>query len=98
MGQDVHRIALELRPTALDDWGLETALSNYVTEWSRRCRVMAQVHCTGLNRRLPAAVETALYRVAQEALTNVLKHARAGRVSLIVERRDGEALALVEDS
>ena len=38
MGQDVHRIAFELRPTALDDWGLQTALTNYVAEWSRRCR------------------------------------------------------------
>ena len=97
MGQDVHRIAFELRPTALDDWGLETALTNYVTEWSRRCRVVAQVHCTGLDRRLPAGVETALYRVAQEALTNVSKHARAGRVSVIVERHDGEARAIIED-
>jgi PAS domain S-box-containing protein len=99
MGQDVHRIALELRPTALDDWGLQTALTNYVAEWSRRSRILAQLYCTGMDRhRLPAAVETALYRVAQEGLTNVLKHAQASRVSVIVERSDDHVLAIVEDN
>lgn len=99
MGQDVHRIALELRPTALDDWGLQTALGHYVADWSRRSHTMAQLHCSGIDRcRLPAAVETALYRVAQEALTNVLKHSRASRVSVIVERREEMALAIIEDN
>ena len=99
MGQDIHRIALELRPTALDDWGLQTALTNYVGEWSRRSRIMVQLLCTGIDRhRLPASVETALYRVAQEALTNVLKHAQASRVSVIVERRDDHVLAIIEDN
>ncbi len=99
MGQDVHRIAMELRPTALDDWGLQIALRNYVGEWSRRSRIMVQLHCTGMERcRLPSEFETALYRVTQEALTNVLKHSQASRVSVIVERRDDEALAIIEDN
>jgi PAS domain S-box-containing protein len=98
IGQDVHRIALELRPTALDDWGLQTALTNYAGDWSRRARVPVQARFAGIDRRrLPPAVETALYRTAQEALTNVLKHAGAGRVSLIVERRPDHVLAIVED-
>ncbi len=88
IGQEVHRVALELRPTALDDWGLQTALTNYAAEWSRRARIPVQSRFVGIDRRrLPPPVETALYRTVQEALTNVLKHARAGRVSLIVERR-----------
>jgi signal transduction histidine kinase len=98
IGQEVHRIALELRPTALDDWGLQTALTNYAGDWSRRARVPVQTRFVGIDRRrLPPAVETALYRTAQEALTNVLKHAGAGRVSLIVERRPDHVLAIVED-
>jgi PAS domain S-box-containing protein len=98
IGQEVHRIALELRPTALDDWGLETALTNYAAAWSRRTRVPVQSRFVGTDRRrLPPPVETALYRTVQEALTNVLKHARAGRVSLIVERRPDHVLAIVED-
>ncbi|MBV8605983.1 MAG: PAS domain S-box protein [Singulisphaera sp.] len=98
IGREVHRIALELRPTALDDWGLQTALTNYAGEWSRRARVTVQTRFAGIDRRrLPAPVETALYRVVQEALTNVLKHAQAGRVSLIVERRPDHVLAIVED-
>jgi PAS domain S-box-containing protein len=98
IGQEVHRIALELRPTALDDWGLETALSHYAADWSRRTRVQVQSRFVGIDRRrLPPTVETALYRTAQEALTNVMKHAGAGRVSLIVERRPDHVLAIIED-
>lgn len=98
IGQDVHRIALELRPTALDDWGLEKALTNYAAEWCRRARVQLQTRFVGTgHRRLPATVETALYRTVQEAMTNVFKHANAGRVSLIVERRADDILAIVED-
>jgi signal transduction histidine kinase len=98
IGREVHRIALELRPTALDDWGLQRALTSYAAEWSRRARIPLQSRFVGIDRRrLPPAVETALYRTAQEALTNVLKHARAGRVSLIVERRADHVLAIVED-
>jgi PAS domain S-box-containing protein len=98
IGREVHRIALELRPTALDDWGLQTALTNYVGEWSQRSRIMVQLRCAGIDRhRLPAPIETALYRVAQEALTNVLKHAQASRVSVIVERRADHVLTIIED-
>lgn len=98
MGREVHRIALELRPTALDDWGLQIALTNYVGEWSRRSRVIVHLHCSGIeSARLPSTVETALYRIVQEALNNVLKHAQAARVSLLVERRADRVLTIVED-
>jgi len=98
IGREVHDLAVELRPTALDDLGLHAALDNYVERWSVRAGIAVDLHCSGLDAaRLTPAVETTIYRVVQEALNNVLKHARADRVSVIVERRDGHAIALVED-
>jgi signal transduction histidine kinase len=97
LGREVHSLALELRPTALDDVGLAEALASYAETWSRRTRVEVDYHGEGLSRRLPGELETTLYRVVQEALTNVLKHSGARRVSLILEQRDGHAVAIVED-
>jgi signal transduction histidine kinase len=96
--EEVHHLAWELRPAALDDLGLHTALQNYAEKWSERSGVAADFHCSGLGReRLPPEVETTVYRVVQEALTNVLKHAEARRVSVIVERRRDQVLVIVED-
>jgi signal transduction histidine kinase len=94
--RDIHRLAWELRPTALDDLGLDLALERYASEWSASTSVPVDFHCQGTNgRRLPLEVETVLYRVAQEALTNVLRHAQARRVSVLLERRGEEAVALI---
>jgi PAS domain S-box-containing protein len=98
INQEVHRIALELRPTALDDLGLQTALVNYVEDWTERSGLEVDLHTSGLDqRRLPPALETHLYRIVQEALTNVLKHAEAERVSLVMERRQDHLLVIIED-
>ena len=98
VGRQIHRVALELRPTALDDLGLDSALSTYVEEWAARAGVAADFSAAGADAgRLPAGVETALYRVVQEALTNVLRHARAGRVSVTLHRTGGGASVVVED-
>lgn len=98
IGRDVHDLALELRPTALDDLGLPAALASYLEEWAGRAGVRVEFHSAGLDRdRLPPAVETALYRVVQEALTNVLKHGRARRVSLVLQRTPDGVVATVED-
>lgn len=95
---EVHHLAWELRPAALDDLGLHMALQNYVEKWSERSGVAVDFHCGGLEReRLPPEVETTVYRVAQEALTNVLKHAEARHVSVIVERRRDYVVVIVED-
>jgi PAS domain S-box-containing protein len=98
ISRECHQLALELRPTSLDDLGLQTALANYAEGWSERSAVEVDFHASGLDdERLPAPVETALYRVVQEALTNVLKHASARRVSVILHRSQGYATAIVED-
>jgi PAS domain S-box-containing protein len=99
IGKEVHHLALELRPTALDDLGLHTALVNYVEEWSERSGVGVDFHSTGLDgKRLPSPIETALYRIVQEGLTNVLKHAQAQRVSLILQRSRDQVQAILEDN
>jgi signal transduction histidine kinase len=96
--RDIHRLAWELRPSALDDLGLELALRRYTEEWSEKSGVPLDFHSDGLDgERLPLEFETALYRVAQEALTNVLRHANAHRVSLLLERRGGFVSLIVED-
>lgn len=97
-GREAHRIALELRPPALDDLGLHSALLNHVEEWSERSRVEVDFQSTGLEqRRLDPELETALYRIVQEALTNVVRHAQARHVGLVLECRRDHLLAIVED-
>ncbi len=99
LSREVHTLAWELRPPALDDLGLRTALYNYVEEWAERSRIAVDFHSSGFEDvRLPFAHETALYRIAQEALTNVLKHSHADRVSVILERRADHVLVVVEDN
>lgn len=96
--QEIRHLSLELHPPALDDLGLHTALSNYVEEWSERYGVAVDFHSNGLsNDRLPPAIETAVYRIVQEALTNVIKHAQAKRVSILLEYRNNRVVVLVED-
>jgi PAS domain S-box-containing protein len=98
LDRDVDQLVWELRPTALDDLGLRAALANYIQSWSARVGITATLHTAGLlDDRLSSHVETALYRIAQEALTNVAKHARAGNVDVILERRGDHVLLIIED-
>ena len=94
----MHDLALDLRPTALDDLGLPGALAAFVSEWSRSIGVHADFHAHGWHEpRFAPEAENALYRVVLEALTNVQRHANARRVGVILERRADEVLAIVED-
>jgi len=99
IGREVRLLAVQLRPPALDELGLVATLANEVELWSARTLVAVDLQPIGLEaQRLPAAIETTLYRVAQEALTNVAKHAQATRVSLIIERRADAVHMIVEDN
>ena len=99
LDRDVDQLVWELRPTALDDLGLQAALLTHIQNWSNRVRISADLHTSGLtDDRLPSEAETTLYRIAQEALTNVAKHSRAAHVDVILERRADQVVLIVEDN
>ncbi|HEX7082897.1 MAG TPA: GAF domain-containing sensor histidine kinase [Gaiellaceae bacterium] len=95
--QDVRSLAVELRPAALDDFGLAPALERLVATFGERSGLRATLDASLPAERLPAEVETVLYRLVQEGLTNVVKHAGASSVSVVLARRDGGVGAIVED-
>jgi len=95
--QDVRRLAVELRPKALDDFGLLPALERLAQTFTEQMGIETDVEASLGETRLPPEVETALYRLVQEALTNVVKHARARHVSISIVRRPGFVSAVIED-
>jgi len=95
--QDVRRLAVELRPTALDDFGLVAALERLTASFAEQTGISVDFETALADERLPEEVETALYRIVQESLTNVVKHARARRVSILLARKEGSVKAVVED-
>jgi two-component system, NarL family, sensor histidine kinase DevS len=95
--QDVRQLAVELRPKALDDFGLVAALERLTQNLAEQTDIDVGFESTLPSGRLPSEVETALYRIVQEALTNVVKHARANHVSVVLGRKKGAVTAVVED-
>jgi signal transduction histidine kinase len=93
---DVRRLAVELRPKALDDFGLVPALERLRDTFSEQTGMRVELE-SRIRERLPADVETALYRIIQEALTNIVKHAQATAVSIVLGRTAGAVTALIED-
>ena len=98
--ESVQRIAAELRPTILDDLGLVASLESQVQQFQR---------ATGITCRLDVLLDdedggptreqaTALFRIVQEALTNVSRHARASLVNIVLEQRDGDLALEVRDN
>lgn len=95
--EGVRRLALELRPPALDDLGLHAALDDLAQRFSEQLNIPVELTIRGSRGRLPGAMELVLYRVAQEALTNVAKHAHAKRVTIDLERRPEDVTLTVID-
>lgn len=99
VGQEVHRIAMALRPTALDDLGLHRTLLNYLEEVASSSGIAVDFHVSGLEEAaVPSEIETTLYRFVQEALNNVAKHSQADRVNVILTAKTDHVLAIVEDN
>jgi signal transduction histidine kinase len=95
--QDVRRLAVQLRPKALDDFGLAAALERLAQTFSETTGMHVELETQLGEERLPAEVETTLYRIVQEALTNIVKHAEATRVSILLVRKATTATVVIED-
>ncbi len=95
---EVHRLAVELRPDVLDQLGLVRAVESCVREFGKRVGLKTDFEASGLDGlQLSGEVEIAVYRIVQEALANVARHAAASHVGVMLERRNGALVAVVED-
>jgi signal transduction histidine kinase len=96
---DVSFLTWELRPTALDNLGLRNALANFVVEWSKNYGIPAEFHTARLRKaRLMPEIDINLYRIAQEALNNTLKHAKATKVDVLLEFGKSDVVLVIEDN
>lgn len=97
--ENLHRLAVDLRPASLDHLGLVAALQQHIRTVSRQHHLEAQFEVIGLdNKRLPPEVEINLYRIVQEALTNIVRHAKATRADILLEQRGDQMVTIVEDN
>jgi PAS domain S-box-containing protein len=91
-------VMAELRPHALDDYGLPAALRSLATGFSRRTGIQVAFEKEGRGADLPKPVDLAMFRIAQEALNNIAKHANAQRVEITIRRKNGSAVLSVRDN
>ena len=97
--EELHRLAINLRPASLDHLGLTPALVQFINSFTHDTHLPIRFKTVGFSEdeRLPQDVETTLYRIVQEALTNVVRHAKATRADVVLERRGNCMLVIVED-
>ena len=96
--KDVREMSQLLRPTILDDFGLDAALRSLVESFGQRTGIQVNYECTLKNRRLRDEAESHLYRIAQEALTNVARHSHATNVSVSLLSKGAEVVLSIEDN
>lgn len=98
LDQDIAFRVWELRPTPVENVGLRAALTNFVHNWSKHFGVRVQLHASqSTDESLTSEVETMMYRLSQEALNNVAKHARAQHVDIVLERNGDRLSLIIED-
>ncbi len=94
---ETRRLMFELRPSVLDDLGLVPALRWFITQRVQPQGLAVEFEAEGLQERLPEELETALFRIMQEAITNAVKHAQAKRLTISLVREPGQIRGLVRD-
>lgn len=95
--ENLHRLAMDLRPASLDHVGLTAALDQHCQALAEQHTIRVTFKALGIEGRVAPDVETALYRIVQEALNNVIRHGRATRADVLLERRDDRIVVIVED-
>jgi PAS domain S-box-containing protein len=100
LARNIHRIARELAPAVLNELGLDKALRHHVSEWANKTGTRTTYRSRGVGRarRVALLAETSLFRIAQEALHNVWKHARASKVSVSLQRNPGLLQLIIKDN
>jgi signal transduction histidine kinase len=99
MLESIHDLALELRPPILDDLGLVPALAQYTRGCPEHIGLEVDFEVVGeASRRLPREMETTLYRIVQESLTNVARHAQAKKASVLLRVSECSVAAIIEDN
>ncbi len=94
---EVHTMAVRLRPSVLDDLGLAAALRSYAKEFSENTGIPVEMQLLGMSQRLTPELETVLYRVVQEALTNVARHSDATNCRVTLRRKENTIVGTIED-
>ncbi len=94
----MRQLSMDLRPTMLDDLGLIPTLRWYVQNFSNRLNIYSHFQAIGFEEKLPPQIETAFYRIIQEALNNIAKHAKADRIEISLEQRDSMICASITDN
>jgi two-component system sensor histidine kinase UhpB len=93
----VRNLSIDLRPSALDDLGLLPALRWYIKEYQQKCEIEVEFAASGFRERLPPEMETAIYRIIQESLTNTAKHAHARHVWIALDENGSRVHARMRD-
>jgi two-component system sensor histidine kinase UhpB len=94
----MRQLSMDLRPTMLDELGLIPTLRWYVQNFSKRLSIDSQFQAIGFEEKLPSQIETAFYRIVQEALNNISKHAEASQVEISLEQKDSTIYASIIDN
>ncbi len=95
---NLHKLAVNLRPASLDHLGLVMTLRQFIAEFNRQYGIPVDFEAVGMEgKRLPIEVETAFFRIVQESLTNVVLHAQAGRVDVLLNQHNHHVVMIVED-
>jgi signal transduction histidine kinase len=97
--KNLHHLAVNLRPASLDHLGLVTTLQQFIHEFSRQYNITVEFETVGMqDKRLPIEIETALFRIIQESLTNVVLHAQATQVDVLLSLTEKHISAIIEDN
>jgi two-component system sensor histidine kinase UhpB len=94
----IRNLSIDLRPSALDDLGLLPALRWYIKEYQQKCQLEVEFTTGNIKERFPSEIETALYRIVQEALTNTAKYAHASKVLVSIIEEPGTVRATISDN